>query len=840
MEKLLLNEGWKLHDTRMEVESPQEALAEGGRWLTCALPCDVRMPLIEAGVIRDPVLADYSMESEWIEDRAWWFFKDFSYSGDDCDAAELEITMLDTNSVIFLNGVRIGSQCNVHRAFRRDVAPYLRKGQNQLAVRVTTGLETVTGQDVLELDKACCAEFSGDKCYDKHRGDLRRPFVRRPQYSIGWDWGPRVVTCGITGEASLKLYRKIAVRELHIVTESIGPSARLSVCTNIELLDFFATAPCTAAFTLEWDGQPAAEVKLDEFLLTAGLNYVRFTVDVPQPRLWWPNGYGEQNLYTVRFCADCEGVRADYPEFLYGIRTLSLDLGPIPHAPQERYFAFLVNGVRVFCKGADWIPADSIYARVTPEKYRTLVEEAVRANFNTFRVWGGGLYERDLFYELCDRYGILLWQDFMFACATYPDHREQFVQECRKEMDEQTKRLRNHACIGLFCGNNENHEIFYARGEQNNWNITYTRSRQYGLWLSNGVAKEVIHANCPNIPYWPSSPFGGTMPAEGQVGDVHYWGAAMMNPDMERRFNPFVYDEMDAKFVSEYGYIGPCSMETIRTYFDGKPIQRDSHIWKLHNNGFEKDTVVAGIARHYGVDTENLSLEDYLRYAGAVHSFLLEYSLEAIRFKRNCHGAIFWMYEDTWGEVGWTIIDYYLRRKMAYYGVRRAFATRKLTLRQKDGRLILQVCNDAPQSARTVVRVGRFALDSAQFDGQEHTVEVPARSRTYLDLGPLPEHDATRGLYAALPEDDSDFVPGFLWEVPYAQLQRPQAQITVRACQQRGDNVELTVEADAFTPFVWIEGGADCTDNGFPLLPNQPRRITVSCARADALRVTCL
>lgn len=297
-----------------------------------------------------------------------------------------------------------------------------------------------------------------------------------------------------------------------------------------------------------------------------------------------------------------------------------------------------------------------------------------------FRVWGGGIYEKEYFYQLCDRFGILLWQDFMFACATYPDHREGFVEECRKEMDYQTKRLRNHACIGFFCGNNENHEIFYAKGECNNWHLSYSRNKQYGMWLSNGVAKEVIHCNCSHIPYWPSSPYGGESPDSEKVGDVHFWNAAMMNACMQRRFDPFVYDGLKARFVSEYGYIGPCCMETIKTYFDGRPVERDSHIWRLHNNGFENQTVCAGITYHYGVNPQNLTLENYLEYAGAVHTLILEYSLEAIRFHEECAGAVFWMYQDTWGEVGWTIIDYYLRRKMAYYGVKRAFAPQKLTL----------------------------------------------------------------------------------------------------------------------------------------------------------------
>ena len=832
MKKVDLNHGWRLRGTGMSVKSPEELSIKEGCWYECDVPCDVRMPLIAAGVIKDPVLAGYSYESEWIEDRAWWYFKGFEYKDENYGAAELFMGSIDTDAEIYLNGIHIGSHRNAHRAFIKDVKEFLVSGMNTLAVRVTTGLEKINSEDFGEIDRACCSECDGN-VYDKHRGDYRRAFVRRPQYTIGWDWGPRVVTCGIVGDVELRCFKKIAVRELRLTTGR--DCSKIAVAANIEVLDCFATMECGFGFTMDFGGATEVSVKEEKVFLTSGYNYIDFEVEVEEPKLWWPNGYGEQNLYTVNFNVACGGEVISYPAFSYGIRHIEMDLSPI--TGEERYFALKVNGVRIFCKGGDWIPADSIYARVSDAKYEALIGEAAQANFNALRVWGGGIYEKEIFYDLCDRYGILLWHDFMFACSTYPDHIDGFREECRREIDYQTKRLRNRACIGLFCGNNENHEIFYARGDENHWNLNYTRNKQYGLYISNVVAKEVLRNNCPGIPYWPSSPYGGERPTSEMVGDVHHWGAAMMNPNMENRIDPFVYDRLDAKFVSEYGYIGPCPIESIETYFDGQEVDRNSPIWKLHNNNFEKETVLAGISKHYIAGAGALSLEDYLRYAGAVHSLILGYSLEAIRFKEHCHGAIFWMYNDTWGEVGWTIIDYYLRRKTAYYGVKRAFRTKKLSLRAVDGTVTLQACNDTPENIKVKAKAGYISLDGKIRELEDIEISAGPRSREYVYSRSLPDRDYTFGLFAVIPE--GVFEPVALYTGDYSELHTVKSDIEM-VCREEDGGVAVTLKSPVYTHFVCIEGGFKCSDNYFDLLPGEEKTIVVFGAKPEDIRVTSL
>lgn len=834
--KICLNDSWKLHKAQLfrGKEEFHRIKMEKEDWYDCSVPCDVRMPLIEYGVIRDPVLADYCHESEWVEKHAWWYFKTFHFDNDPemYEVTELFIEAIDTQSDIFFNGIWIGSHANVHRPFVKDVKEYLRQGENEIAVRVTTGMENVSDEDLSELNWAICHEKDNGAL---DRGDYRRAFVRSPQYNVGWDWGPRVVTCGIVGKVELCCFEKIAVREVKVAVKSLGDPAVLDVMANIENFNMFSTRDCDISFQISLDGRICVSRELKRQLITSGYNYINFTVELPDPQLWWPNGYGEQPLYDISFSVVCQGVKEEFPSFKYGVRTVELDVSPLYDEGEERLFTWVVNGQPIFCKGGDWIPSDSIYARISRKKYDVLIKEAIEAHFNVLRIWGGGLFERDYFYELCDKNGLLLWHDFMFACSTYPDHRESFRNEVRLEMDYQTKRLRNHPCMGIWCGNNENHEIY---SHATAWGLNYTRERQYGMYTGNVIAKEVIRNNCPEIPYWNSSPYGGTEPGSEAAGDVHHWRNAMMSPEMENRINPFGYDKITAKFVSEYGYIGPCSLDSIKEYFDGNPVERGSKIWNLHNNTYERHTVLAGIEKHYGIKAEDLSMEDYLYYAGAVHGLILGYSLEAIRFKDFCAGAIFWMYNDTWGEVGWTIVDYYLRRKIGYYGVKRAFLPQKVALRVIEGDVVVQLCNDHNEAIDIDARYGYVSFDGSVSELKPLKLTAEPRSRKYILREKLPEYDYRKGTLVVIPEHTIE--PASLYTMEFKKLEVPKAEVKITGCVQDGENVRLTVSSDVYAHHVTIWGDYKFSDNYFNMLPGETREIVAYNANVREWKVTSI
>lgn len=824
MNRVDLNREWRVHEAPLcwdwSFRDAVGDLEEG--WLDCDLPADVRMPLLEKGLIREPLVADYCRESEWIEDRSWWFRKCFEGSLVDWedDVVELVLEGLDTRSDVFVNGHFLGTHRSVHFPFVRDVKEFLVVGSNVVDVRVTSGLEEVSAQDMAELNHAVCLETHNG---GKDRGDERRAFVRRPQFTVGWDWGPKVISIGITGNVFLRGFRSIAVREVKLVTASVGSRALVKAMVNVENLSFVGTKSCDLLISVFWEGEKVAERVLENRLLTSGYNYIETAVMVEEARLWWPNGYGEQPLYQVRVEAVCGVDRTFFPEVNLGIRTVELDTEVI--SGEDRYFRLKVNGRIIFCKGGNWIPNDFIYARVPQRKYQVLLEEAVEANFNMLRVWGGGLYERDVFYELCDKAGILLWHDFMFACSTYPDHHQWFRELMEKEFDYQTKRLRNHCCMALFCGTNEVHWLFNSK-DNPRWKIEFSYEHSYGMRTANILAKESIYKNCSEIPYWNSSPYGGALPNADTVGDIHFWNHALMSPVMEDRIEAKDYDAIGAKFVSEYGFIGPCCLESTKEYMEKAALDRESEVWHLHENVFEKRTVYAAIEKNYQLRGEELSLEDYILYGGMVHGLMYGYSLEAMRFKEACGGGLFWMYNDAWGEVGWTVIDYYLRRKIPFYAVKRALAHRKFTMRLEGEQVVLQGMNDSQEDLKVWGRFGYVSYDGKISELRRVELLVPAGERVYLLKEALPERDFAKGTMMLYVEDEG--IDNILLRTgDICTLDFAPSQVRVLSREQRGEDQVICVTADGFVHGVYALGDYRCSDLYFDLLPGETKSFTI-------------
>ncbi|MFP3154820.1 beta-mannosidase [Lachnospiraceae bacterium ZAX-1] len=836
MKTINLNRTWNMHEAPLFYDCSYLASVKRFRedWFSCDLPTDVRIPLIEKGIIKDPVLADYCLESEWIEKRSWWFVKEFDCEENlfEYDVIELVMDYLDTESDIFVNGQHIGHHSSVHYPFVYDIKQDIAPGKNEIAVRLSTGLEKVTDEQLSQLNWATCRE---DDNGGKYRSDYRRSFVRRPQYTVGWDWGPRVVTVGIAGDVYLRAYKEIAIRDVSLETVSIGEQATLKAIVNVENLDILSTKTGEVNITISLDGTTKATANKKNVLLTSGINFVELELQVDEPKLWWPSGYGDHPLYEVEVDAKTKekGNSDRYPKFSYGIRTIKLDTSIIEG--EHRWFQFIVNGKIMFAKGGDWIPNDSIYVRTTDKKIETLIDEAVNANFNMLRIWGGGLYERDYFYQQCDEKGLLLWHDFMFACTTYPDHQDWFVQVVQKELDYQTKRLRNHASLALLCGSNENHWLF-NKYDNPHWGVEFIQEKQYGLYIANVLAKEIIYKNCPFIPYWNSSPYGGELPNGDTVGDVHRWHNGFMSKRMSDRIEPANYDQVESKFVSEYGYVGPCCVETIKEYMADSPLVYGSKAWEMHSNVFEKDTVFAGIEKQYLDHPEQLNLEDYVLYGGMVHGLMLGYSLEAIRFKEHCGGALFWMYNDTWGEIGWTIIDYYLRRKISYYGVKRAFAHVKLSIRVVDGQVVVQGMNDTTKAVALKAEYGYISFDGTIRKTQEISIALDPGSRTYVQSEPLPDEDYVHGTIMLIPQnEDIDSIALRMDDMRNLEFETSQAKIKGR--EQVDGQIALRVTSKGFAHGVYVVGDYDCSDNYFDILPGETKQIFVKGATAEEVEL---
>jgi beta-mannosidase len=816
-ECLALDGLWQLTDTPQDVNTPAMLPApDAATWLAAPVPGAVHQALLAAGRIPEPLVGMNSEACAWIETRAWWFRRAFTLDAARCqaDRLELELHGLDANARVFLNGREIGRHNNAFRPFVCDVTAGVQDGENVLLVRLTTGLETVTADDLASTNGVmACTEATNGR---PDRGDARRSFVRKPQYVFGWDWCPRLGSVAMAGPAFIRCIRQACIRDVHVrCTRLADAAAEMLATVTVEWLDPYATTPAQLDVTLTDEAGRRTSVHLP-VLLKSGLNYLSVPLHLKKARLWWPAGMGAPHLYEAAVTLRVGTRRLTYPRFRVGVRTLALDT--------TGTFAVVINGRRVFCKGANWIPADAIYARVTPARYVALLDAARDAQFNMLRVWGGGWYEPEIFYELCDARGLLVWQDFMFACAPYPDHLPWFTDEVAREADCQTRRLRNHACLALWCGNNENHTALKE------WWHDRTRA---GAHVYNYLLPEMVQRNCPEIPYWNGSPYGGALPNDEAAGDRHHWHECMMHPDMHKRTTPEEYDRCQSRFLSEFGYVGACSRRSTEEYLGNAPLDPASAVWQHHTNAFEKNTVAAGIHKHYA-EPASLCMDEYLLYSGLCQGLMYAHALDAARYRANCHGSLFWMFSDCWGEVGWTIVDYYLRRKISYWFVRRAFAPLRLIVRAHGNALRCVVANDTPASVRLPLEYGYVSLDGRVRAARRVTVTARALARTTCCAFARGAHDAQTGVWFVRCRTRDDIAPAVFRAVDFRQLGVTDPQLAVQVLERgrRQCRVRITAQRFAHAVHVVVPDGYLPSDNYFDLLPGAAREIIITSPRA--------
>ena len=818
-QELSLNGVWELHDDIIAFDPGQAARVTGltDGWVAQPVPGDIHQGLIDAKIIAEPLLGMNSYACEWTEKRSWWFRRSFEVSAEflAAEAVELELNGLDCNAQIYLNGLHIGSQRSAFYPFVRDVRQNLHAGSNQLLVRLSAGVEQVSEADVDALIVRTGTEAGNGR---PERGDWRRAFARKPQYSWGWDWSPRVPTTAIGGDVRLRalsgsVVRDVALRPAQSAMQ--GESVILHATVLVEHLHFYQSGEGSVRLRVSAPDGRAFQAESGTQLLRSGLNHIDLSVEIPSAQLWWPNGLGKPDMHRIEVELETAAGREAFPAFDYGVRFLALETDPD--------FALIINGKKIFAKGANWIPTDTIYARATAERYARLVGEARAANFNMLRVWGGGLYEPEAFYAACDREGILLWHDFMFACTPYPDHLDWFREEVRKEAVFQTRRLARHACIGLWSGSNENNWGF------DEWWHDQARG---GAWIYNQLLPEVVRQNDPGVPYWNGSPYGGTRPNSAETGDRHHWFDGMMNPDMQRRITPEIYDEVDARFISEFGYVGACSLETTLAYLDGQAAEESSPAWQHHTNTFEKLTVRAGIAKHYR-DPAGLDLEHYLLYSGLTQGLMYGYALDSMRANPGCHGGLFWMFADCWGEVGWTIVDYTLRRKPSFYFVRRTFEPLRLILRPEGAETIRVIAaNDLAEEQTFELEYGYVRMDGhsgprPSGDVRRERVHAGGLARTEVMRFSREANSRTAGLWYAR-VIGLDTQASLLRATDFRQLERPAARVDWSVKLQPGGAL-VTVEAAVYAHAVEVQlpKGAQAEDNFIDLLPGERRVIRV-------------
>lgn len=859
-----LNGIWKVRPDDFSLSGNsgiERVLQSRDGWIDAEVPGEVHLDLINAGMMEEPTVGDNMPDCRWPETRSWWFKTDFKIEQTFLDHERQLIVFggLDLYGQVFINGKPAGESANAFVPVEIDVKGLLAAGRNELVVRLTAGSElaldeTPAGQNQPEtipnsaVDGGVPNPAQDGELY-AHRMWPGRKWLRKPQFSYGWDWVDALPNIGIWRDVHLEARSYAIIHSLrvdtikHFDSDAIGAElpdagpAFLELEVVIQNLHPWSERRCFFDIEIEPPDGTASINRRYEIAALPGRIFLHDQIEIPDPQWWWPNGMGEQPLYRVTgSVSEPNGTETDSRSFNFGIRTIEINRSPLPEGSR---FCFCVNGREVFCRGGNIGPHDAILARISGDKYRAIVSEAKNANMNMLRINGCSIFEDSSFYDACDRNGILVWQDFMLTCTTYPEEHEELTAAVKTEVEMAVALLRHHPSIALWCGNNE-----CQMGFEGWWNPDPDKHFDLGgQKLYNEVFPELCRALDPHRPYWPGSPCGGEN-ANGEIsGDCHWWDRFFMNPDMERRIRHEVFDECRGRFVSEYGVIGPCHLDSIRQYLGSegaalvpgsKHAEAASGIaWQRHTNSFEKDTVAAAVKLHYA-DPEELTVSEYILYGQLYQAFIHGHAMEALRFRKNdsvddCQGALIWSYSDAWGETGWSILDYYLRRKPSYYWFRRACAPVKVIVRKRDKSFITRIVNDTLQESAVAVEFGWWRLDGEEKETQNRAVSIRANGMLEVEKVPvalLQNRNPREWLFAAIirneagqPFDQS------LWPLlPHRELALQPPEISVKSLG--GGSIEVSSRAYCHAVHIEDHGHEMMSDNWFDLLPGVPVRLT--------------
>lgn len=799
------------------------------------VPCDVIEALIENGLMEEPLTGMNATDKAWLCDLSWWFIRDFTVTEEFLrqDEVYLFMEMLDYKVDIILNGIPAGHHENTFRPFEKEIKRYLRAGKNQLVIRLTSGTEDYMIQDALSY--YVCTD-DGTK--------NQRAYLRKPQFTYGWDWCQSIPTCGIGGRVELQGRSGARISSFRADTLSAGEQeAELELCFTIDKTDMASAEDGVLSWHIYDENQQEAAKGEKELYLAGGLNFYDEKIRIAEPELWWPNGYGKACLYTVKASVSCRGIVNEMEPVRIGIRTIELRQDKIDE--NQRRFDIVVNGVRIFCKGGNWVPPDSVYLRVTDEKYCQLIDEAQNMHFTMLRVWGGGLYAPDIFYEHCSEKGILVMQDFMYACAYYPDQLDWFMHEATLEAEYQTERLAHYPCLAVFTGNNE-----IAESWTDWWCGMLHSDYDQGRQIYNYMQPRVVRMNCPTVPYMPSCPYFGSFTkdvAEGKVngmsdisrwgkransplcGDVHGWNYFLNDP--QTKYTPETvfetFDKFPARFCSEYGFYGPLSREAMQRAIGKEILSYEDPAWKLHGEKPEKREMILGAIEAMFCDTENLTVDDYLLYGGITQGILYQELAEAMRIKEYGSGFLIWMFNDAWPETGWTVLDYYLNRKISYYYLKRAFQERRMVLRSGEKGTELTVFNELPEDLCTEIIYGRSDFSGKCQTEEALTVHIPAHAKKTFLLHPE-EKEGTFFVYARTA--DTVLEPCTDLRSYFRRYDLSSPVLSYRMIQTEED-CRVEIEAETYIPCVILETdrkAQEYSDNYFPMLPGEKRTVIMT------------
>ena len=689
-----LHSGWRFKQARLS------------NWYPATVPGVVHTDLIDNKIIEDPFYRLNERGVQWVDKEDWIYETTFDVAPELMDKNNIRLYFkgLDTYADVYLNGEKILEADNMFREWKLPVKDNLKAKDNKLRIYFHSPIK----RDMPKWD-ALPFHYEAINDQSENGGVFNRKvsvFARKAGYHYGWDWGPRLVTSGIWRPVLLEAWDDLRIENVFIRQKEV--SYKQADISNI--VEILADKDIEKAEVTVRDNKTGKIYGATTTCLTKGLNKIAVNFFIKNPNLWWSNGLGKANLYEFRTEVKTNEQNKDCLITSTGIRSLKVIC---KEDKEGRSFYFQLNGIPVFSKGANYIPCDNFLPRVTKELYEKTILDAVNANMNTLRVWGGGTYEDDYFYELCDKYGILVWQDFMFACAMYPGDPE-FLENVKQEAVDNVIRLRNHPCIALWCGNNEIDAAWRGWG----WKREYTQQQQERIFKAytdvfHRLLPEVIEKYTDGDDYWPSSPMSGPEIGDHEIrpanrGDNHYWGVWHEKHKFEE------YEKNIGRFISEHGFQSFPEFETVRQYTLPEDYDIESEIMSAHQrSGIGNLRIREYMGWYYQVPED---FGQMLYMSQVLQARAMRIAMETHRrHMPYCMGSLVWQLNDCWPVASWSTTDYYHNWKAAQYALREACKPVILAPQVTADSLKLWVVNDLPTPL-----AGTYTLEIKGFDGKLH------------------------------------------------------------------------------------------------------------------------
>lgn len=804
--RIMLDGGWKFREAGKDA------------WYPAIVPGCVHTDLMNNRLIGDPFYRDNEQKLQWIGKTDWEYQTTFNVTPGLLKRQHIELVFdgLDTYATVFLNDQLLLKADNMFRTWRVDAKGALKAGANILRIRFRSPINEV-------LPIMSKLEYQLPASNDQ--GEKTSPWTRKAPYQFGWDWGPRFVTSGVWKPVSLEAWDGARLADLHILQHSLTKdSAQLTA--EVEIV---SASEMSATILLDKvNGVINGPLARRDVQLHEGINRVSLNFLIPHPSLWWPNGLGSHSLYSFKARLLIGGKPLDGITTRTGLRSLEL-------RQQEdeggKSFEFVINGVPVFAKGGNWIPADSFPARISRDRYRQLLESVRDTNMNMLRVWGGGIYESDDFYNLCDEMGILVWQDFMFACSMYPGD-EAFLDNVRAEAVDNVKRLRNHPSISIWVGNNEIETAWQHWGWKDN-----LPSKLWDDYLKifHGVLPEVCASLDSSRPYWPSSPSSNLLddPDSQKMGDVHYWAVWHASKPFEE------YEKQFPRFMSEYGFQSFPQIETVNSYTLPADHDIQSPVMLAHQRHPRGNQLIREyMLREY---PQPKDFESFLYVSQVLQAEGIKIGAEHMRrIMPHNMGSLYWQIDDCWPVASWSSIDYRGRWKALQYYARRFYSPLLVSPHVENENINFYIVSDNTADVMAQLKVSLLDFEGRTLKSLKKDVTINAlRSKSYLSI-PVQEllagQDKKRVfLYCEITIDGETVSTNEHFFEPYKNLKVPQPQVTTDVARLR-DRFIISLSSDKFARAVYLSlpnHDGSFSDNYFDLLPG--RKATIEFRTREAI-----